>query len=578
MSTQQLKGVKRSHKTRRIQLNVVELMCANKKICCKYGAFVEIVLRGQTIKHKVTTSLSYPNDGDIFWEERFDFVVENDEKLNLVVCCKALRKDGSLDPQVVGVTFIELGSFGSYMEDEGWYVLESLKSSRKKKKKMRLEIRYEEDIVLVGSQYEKIVELMKDIDVLYAFSLQVPHVFYKDYAAVLLKQLPRDVSVRLIERLIEKEVKETEDESVLFRGVSLGSILFEQFLHQVGNEWRSDILSPMLEHIERGGDAQIFDQGKDARMDSISTFLQRGLNKLFNSADSLPAQIKYLLGVIRQQTYDKFGDEEKAMVTVSSFIFLRFINPAILNPKMFNLVVSLPTSNQKKELTTISSFLQKLGNMSIFRETPDMMFLLNDLLTSQYDNIVSFLETVSTPVMPSDTLYNEEEISLDKKQAAIFTRFLIKIRSLRDKSMSGGPLDPLVSELDRLICKIHIQDTEYWKTQHDFAESSLDCIQNILFRKDLYMNLMKEKKSKTSPLFTGLTPPPSRRNIRNLRTCSLDSKMISSITRSTKGMRGKSSNLKQICLSCTTEIKHPSLGETDSLCRKCYRLTKHQTS
>ncbi len=52
--------------------------------------------------------------------------------------------------------------------------------------------------------------------------------------------------------------------------------------------------------------------------------------------------------------------------SINSFIFLRLICPAILNPRQFNLINEIPSETASRSLILIAKSLQNLANLNEF--------------------------------------------------------------------------------------------------------------------------------------------------------------------------------------------------------------------
>jgi hypothetical protein len=102
------------------------------------------------------------------------------------------------------------------------------------------------------------------------------------------------------------------------------------------------------------------------------------------------------LKYIRAVAEDRYGDflRTVAYTAVSGFLFLRFICPAILSPKLFGLLRDHPRPKAQRTLTLIAKVLQKMSNMSTFGKREEWMEPMNRFLTSQRPVFRDYIDQV----------------------------------------------------------------------------------------------------------------------------------------------------------------------------------------
>jgi Ras GTPase-activating protein 1 len=80
---------------------------------------------------------------------------------------------------------------------------------------------------------------------------------------------------------------------------------------------------------------------------------------------------------------------------VSGFIFLRLICPAILNPRMFNLVGEPPPPAASRSLVMVAKCLQNLANLVEFGSKESYMEVVNPFILKNKERMVVFLDHLS---------------------------------------------------------------------------------------------------------------------------------------------------------------------------------------
>jgi hypothetical protein len=117
---------------------------------------------------------------------------------------------------------------------------------------------------------------------------------------------------------------------------------------------------------------------------------------LVDSATRLPPELRHILKFIRAVAEDRYGDflRSVAYTSVSGFLFLRFICPAILSPKLFGLLRDHPRPRAQRTLTLVAKALQKLANLSNFGKREEWMEPMNRFLTVQRQVFKDYIDKV----------------------------------------------------------------------------------------------------------------------------------------------------------------------------------------
>ena len=139
----------------------------------------------------------------------------------------------------------------------------------------------------------------------------------------------------------------TMEANLLFRGNSLITKALDAHMRRLGHEYLETILGARLRKIcDRDIDCEV----DPARIRSPE-LLERNWTNLLHlttsiwkaiagSSDQCPAELRVLFRHIRSCAEDRYGSFIRTVkyTSVSGFLFLRFFCPAILNPKLFNLL------------------------------------------------------------------------------------------------------------------------------------------------------------------------------------------------------------------------------------------------
>lgn len=128
--------------------------------------------------------------------------------------------------------------------------------------------------------------------------------------------------------------------------------------------------------------------------------------------------------------------------SIGAFIFLRFFVPAILNPKLFNLVPVTPSLSSQRTLTLIAKTLQGLANFSSFGIKEVWMGCMNEFLKENQESYVDFIKHISTPIPTAPDQWTSNTSAL------YFATNRIKL-GLNSSGKEGIPLLPHLIDLPR---------------------------------------------------------------------------------------------------------------------------------
>ncbi|KAH9906616.1 GTPase [Xylariomycetidae sp. FL2044] len=189
--------------------------------------------------------------------------------------------------------------------------------------------------------------------------------------------------------------------TLLFRGNSLLTQSLEFHMRRLGKDYLDEVLHHKIQDINDGNpDCEV----DPSRIHSEED-MQQHWNQLLqitteiwdciaSSATKLPAELRRVLKYIRAVAEDRYGDFLRTVnyTSVSGFLFLRFICPAILNPKLFGLLRDNPRPRAQRTLTLVAKGLQALANLSTFGKKESWMEPMNKFLTLHRQPFKDFID------------------------------------------------------------------------------------------------------------------------------------------------------------------------------------------
>ncbi|CAK7263196.1 GTPase activating factor [Sporothrix epigloea] len=207
----------------------------------------------------------------------------------------------------------------------------------------------------------------------------------------------REQNVRDMGRSLQGEA------NLLFRGNSLLTQALEFHMRRLGKEYLTEVLSDKIFEInETNPDCEV-DPSKvlpgddiNKHWDQLMAFIYDVWDCIANSALRLPSELRHILKYIRAVAEDRYGDFLRTVTytSVSGFLFLRFICPAILNPKLFGLLRDHPRPRAQRTLTLMAKSLQALANLSTIGRKETWMEPMNKFLVGQRQSVKNFIDAV----------------------------------------------------------------------------------------------------------------------------------------------------------------------------------------
>lgn len=168
--------------------------------------------------------------------------------------------------------------------------------------------------------------------------------------------------------------------------------------------------------------------------------------------------------VVMRNYEDSVERENTRWTCISAFLFLRFFVPAVLNPRLFNLVPSPPDSKSQRALTLVAKTLQGLANFSTFGQKEPWMRPMNSFVEESTADLVVFLKHVSTPGQSS--AHRQEWTS---PNAAVYVAPNGLRASLPAAFQEGVPLLPHLIDLPREVASLASRITRHFSSAESDA-------------------------------------------------------------------------------------------------------------
>ncbi|WYZ41686.1 hypothetical protein EsH8_V_000581 [Colletotrichum jinshuiense] len=196
--------------------------------------------------------------------------------------------------------------------------------------------------------------------------------------------------------------------NLLFRGNTLLTQALEFHMRRSGKEYLELMLQTKIFEINETNPNCEVDPSKLKPGENIQEHWTRLLQLtaevwqcICKEPTKCPPELRSILKYIRAVAEDRYGDWLRTVTytSVSGFLFLRFICPAILSPKLFGLLRDHPRPRAQRTLTLVAKALQALGNLSTFGKKEEWMEPMNKFLGSNRQSVKDYIDTIcSIPV------------------------------------------------------------------------------------------------------------------------------------------------------------------------------------
>ena len=210
-----------------------------------------------------------------------------------------------------------------------------------------------------------------------------------------------------ISAIIKREMEETSDPNVLFRGNSLGTKAVDFYMKINGLPFLKSTFADLIENVYKNKENCEIDEGKlekpeDAKKNAkkLLAYVHQFWEAIMNSTDRFPNELKHLFHFVHETASRIFPSHPNSKyLAVSSFLFLRLLCPSILSPKMFGVYDEHPEGNVSRTLTYIAKTLQNLANLADFAVKEPHMTFMNTFISESMENMKMTIEKFSVIIL-----------------------------------------------------------------------------------------------------------------------------------------------------------------------------------
>uniref|UniRef100_A0A669EGN4 Ras GTPase-activating protein 1 n=1 Tax=Oreochromis niloticus TaxID=8128 RepID=A0A669EGN4_ORENI len=289
---------------------------------------------------------------------------------------------------------------------------------------LRVRARYSVEKIMPEEEYNEFKEiiLQKEFYVVYALA----HVCGQDrslLASLLLRIFRHEkIEAPLLRTLNDREISMEDEATTLFRATTLASTLMEQYMKATATPFVHHALKDSILKIMESKQSCELNPSKLEKNEDVNMNLGHLLNilselveKIFMAAEILPPTLRYIYGCLQKSVQQKWPTNTTMRTrVVSGFVFLRLICPAILNPRMFNIISDPPSSTAGRTLTLVAKSVQNLANLVEFGAKEPYMEGVNPFIKNNKHRMIMFLDELgNVPDLPEATEHFRTDLSRD---------------------------------------------------------------------------------------------------------------------------------------------------------------------
>ncbi|PIA15784.1 Rho GTPase activation protein [Coemansia reversa NRRL 1564] len=276
---------------------------------------------------------------------------------------------------------------------------------------IRIQMRYDETIVLDMAQYDHVAMLLLYSDPTLIVKIAVAMPESGDWLVenVAKVALSRGCAVSWISTLVRDELAAQggRDPTLLFRNSSAATRAVDTVMKIVGLGFVDHLIGDVVRAVTEGAYECEVDPARledDTALDVHWRALTQLLHALWrgieNGLSSCPLLLHRILAAIRTATAEAYNTEtayqQVQYTCISGFVFLRLLCPAMLSPKAFGLVCRAPTAASLRTLTLLAKGLQCAANLSDFGAKEPYMQPMNKFVHQCIPRLKSFLDAIAT--------------------------------------------------------------------------------------------------------------------------------------------------------------------------------------
>ncbi|KAL7721512.1 Ras GTPase-activating protein [Entamoeba marina] len=210
--------------------------------------------------------------------------------------------------------------------------------------------------------------------------------------------------IHILKKHIEEEVINTKTKPQLFRVNGGITHLMSAFMRVEGQNILTGYVDPIIRGVNLFEKTLEIDPSKvdqdvaDQNVETLFQFLKESVCQFNHLGQLVSDDMKEVFQSVKDNVQKKWP--ENKLIAVGGFVFLRFINPALIAPQRYSSQITMPNGTGSRTLLLIIKILQAIANQPSCPFKEDYMVKFSEFVPTQYPSLNQFLDEISTCTAP----------------------------------------------------------------------------------------------------------------------------------------------------------------------------------
>ncbi|KAG5355986.1 Inhibitory regulator protein BUD2/CLA2 [Yarrowia sp. B02] len=282
-----------------------------------------------------------------------------------------------------------------------------------------IKISYFGSNVLAPHQYEHLEAMLRDTGSRLSAKISEARMSLPEYTDMFVKIYScLGICDQWLMSLIDGEIGKLADKgdtskqvsNLLFRGNTLMTKAIEKYMQLTAHTYLRDLVGKVVRHVLDRDEKLELDPSRLDDGHGITPELQQQLKSnqerltahaetiwenIRSTIADIPQSLVVVFQYLRQQLEGLNQDEEVVFNGISGFLFLRFICPALLSPKLFGLVHNSPQPEVQRTLTLLAKLMQSFANRANFTAKESFMVPLTPFIEQHKAELCEYFRVIS---------------------------------------------------------------------------------------------------------------------------------------------------------------------------------------
>ena len=180
------------------------------------------------------------------------------------------------------------------------------------------------------------------------------------------------------------------------------------------------------------------------RLKNLQAVTTQFLTAIIASLKNMPFGLRFMAKSFRKILESKFPEEDKNEISgaIGNLVYYRYMNPAIVAPEAFDVLESVISQKERKNLAEVSKMLQHIAMDKKFEDEFTYLLPLNDFVSSAHEAFVKYFLEVTNVADAEDYFEMDAYKDLIETQTPVI--YISPVEIATTHSMLNKFLDEIV--------------------------------------------------------------------------------------------------------------------------------------